>query len=278
MFEHLERSLELASASWRVLKQHRSLLVLPLIAGVVLAFILTTFVLSTIMDPEWQSVLSRSRRGTGAKPIHYVLLLATYVAGCLVMTFFNIALAIVALARFEGHALSIGQGLGEARSKLPDLLMYALFSATIGTLLHGLEQRFSFAGRIGTRLFGAPWSVAAHLAVPVLAAESVSPGEAVARSLQLVHRCWGDSPVRGIGVGTATAAASALLCTILVTLLFFTFSPLLVLAACAAGIGLVAPLFSALDVVYRVSLYRYATVGETDGFDEHLLSGAFDDD
>ena len=257
MFERLGRSFELASASWRVLKNDKSLLVLPLLSGIALAFIIIAFALPDLTDSG-----------------EYVLLFLMYLISFFVMTFFNTALAIVVLARADGHTLSIGQGLREASSKLPDLLMYSLISATVGMLLEFVHDRVPILGKIAIRLFGLAWSVATYLAIPVLAAENVGPGEAIARSVKLLRRCWGESLIGAVGLGTAAVAITMLVVLSAIGMMY-RFSTLLGLTFGIAGIAAVFWVFSALGVIYRASLYRYAVDGESGPFDEYLLSGAF---
>ena len=275
MFERLDRSLELASASWRVLRDDKSLLLLPLLSGIALSLILISFAMPGLSDPQWAAMFKKYGTGPSPSARHYGLLFVMYLLEFLVMTFFNTALAIVVIARSEGRALSIGQGLREAGSKLPDLLMYAILSATLGMLLRSLDERVPFAGRIAIRLFGAVWSLATYLAIPVLAAENVGPGEAVARSTKLLRACWGEGAIGAVGLATAAGALTTLVALIAIGMMFAGHRTLPGFAFGIVGIGAVAWVFTALDVIYRASLYRYARDGDAGKFDEHLLSGAF---
>ena len=275
MFKRLERSLELAAASWRVLKNDKSLLVLPLLSGIALAFIIIALALPGLTDPQWAALFQKSKSARSPTAGQYVLLFLMYLISFLVMTFFNTALAIVVLARSDGHALSIGQGLREARSKLPDLLMYSLISATLGMLLEFVNERTPVLGRIASGLFGVAWSVATYLAIPVLAAENVGPREAIDRSLRLLRACWGESLIGGAGLRTAAGAITTLVALSAIGLMLSGSPTLPGFAFGIAGIAAVAWVFSALDVIYRTSLYRYAMDGESGSFDEYLLAGAF---
>ena len=275
MFERLERSLELASASWRVLKSDKSLLVLPLLSGIALAFIIITLALPVLTDPQWAALFQKSKVARSPTAGQYVVLFVMYLISFLAMTFFNTALAIIVLARADGHALSIGQGLREARSKLPDLLMYSLISATLGMLLEFVDEDTPVLGRIAIGLCGAAWGVATYLAIPVLAAENVGPGEAIARSLKLLRTCWGESLIGAAGLRTAAGAITTLVVLSAIGMMFLGFGILLGFAFGIAGIAAVAWVFSALDVIYRASLYRYAMDGESGPFDEYQLAGAF---
>ncbi len=275
MFERLGRSLELAAASWRVLQRDKSLLVLPLLSGLALVLIIASFALPALTDPQWAAMFQKSKSAHSPKAGHYALLWVMYLISFLVMTFFNTALAIVVLARADGHALSIGQGLREARSKLPDLLMYALVSATVGIVLEFVDERVPIIGKLAVGLFGVAWSIATYLAIPVLAAENVGPGEAIARSLKLLRSCWGEGLVGTAGLRVAAGAITALVALIAIGMMSIGSSTLPGFAFGIGGIATVSLVFTALDAIYRASLYRYAMDGEPGSFDEHLLSGAF---
>lgn len=275
MLEGLRRSLELASASWQVLRSDKSLLILPLVSGIALGLILISFALPCLTDPQWAAMFEGASSTQGPSARHYGMLFVMYLLEFLVMTFFNTALAIVVIARSEGHALSIAQGLREARSKLPDLLMYAIISATVGVLLQVLEERVALFGRIAIRLFGVAWSLATYLAIPVLAGENVGPGEAIARSLKLLRTCWGESAIGTAGLGAAAMAITVPVVLIALSMMLIGPSALPGFIFAIVGIAGVAWVFTALDVIYRASLYRYAMDGEAGRFDEHLLAGAF---
>ena len=85
--------------------------------------------------------------------------------------FFNAALAICVLRKLEGKPVSIFAGLREAGSLFPQILGWALMSATVGVILRAIERRSGFIGEIVTRILGLAWAVVTFLVVPILVAE-----------------------------------------------------------------------------------------------------------
>ena len=88
-------------------------------------------------------------------PLWYVLLFAFYFANYFVIVFFNSALVSCVLARFAGMECSLGDGLRAAGSRLPQILGWALVSATVGVILN--RQTPSKHDKTGDPLsFGGP--------------------------------------------------------------------------------------------------------------------------
>lgn len=168
----------------------------------------------------------------------------------------------------------------EALSCFPQILGWALVSATIGVVLKAIERRSSFIGNMVARMLGLAWSVATFLVVPVLVAERKGLLEAVQASVQLLRRIWGEDLLAGLWfgllyffwaipgifafiIGAGMIAPNPILASAIMVLAILYF-PLL---------GLV---LSTMSTIFDVVLYRYATAGTiTPGFDRDLLEASF---
>lgn len=122
--------------------------------------------------------------------VSYVGIFLFYVATYGVAIFFNAALAICVLRKLEGKQATILDGLRKALSCFPQILGWAVVSASIGVILKVIERRSGFVGNIVAHVLGLVWSVAAFLVVPVLVAERKGLIEAVQASVQLLRRTW----------------------------------------------------------------------------------------
>ena len=202
------------------------------------------------------------------------------VLGYSIGIFFNAALAICVLRKLEGKPTTIGEGMKEALTCLPQIVGWALLSSTIGLLLRMIERRSGFIGRLVANVLGVAWSVAAFLVVPVLVAERKGPVSALQESVQLLRRTWGENILAGIGFGGlyfllcipgmlvfvigAAMIPTHLIFAVVVMLSAILYFPLL---------GLV---LSTLSTIFDVVLYRYAKWGTiTPGFDCQLLIESF---
>ena len=67
-------------------------------------------------------------------------------------------------------------------------LAWALVSATVGIILHLIERRAGFLGRIATALVGGVWSLVTFFVVPVLVLEDKGVVDSVKESVSLIRR------------------------------------------------------------------------------------------
>jgi hypothetical protein len=283
MFDRISRSWTLAGQCWTVLKEDPELLVFPLLSSLALLVLLASFAW-----PVWSIYHGLDPRGTAGSTTHtarlmfYGILGIFYIVNYAVMMFFNTALIAVALRRLDGESASIGEGIQCALSNLSAILAYAVIAATVGALLRALEERVGLIGRIVISLVGAAWTLASSMAVPVLAAESVGPIEAISRSIELMRSTWGENIIGngGISIGMAVItiplaivgfiAMSAAIATKQAGLIALAGVALVVIVF---GLGLIS---TTLHSIYTAALYRFAT-GDShiSGIDRALLADAY---
>ena len=184
------------------------------------------------------------------------------------------------MGKLEGREITIVHGLKEALTCVPQIVGWAVLSATVGLVIKTIERRSGFLGNLIVQTLGVAWSVATFLVVPVLVAEKKGPFEAVQASVQLVKRTWGEDVLAGLGFGAlyfilsipgwfvfvvgAGMITSQLPIAIIVMSLAILYFPFL---------GLI---LSTMSTIFDVVLYRYAKLGTiTPGFDGELLKASF---
>ncbi|HET7268171.1 MAG TPA: DUF6159 family protein [Oleiagrimonas sp.] len=277
------RSWQLMKASVDVLMHERKLLVFPLVSGICLLLIMASFALPM----AWSVGLFASSPQIRIDPdaIHlgwYAILFVFYVVEYGIAFFFNTALVCAALEHLDGGHPSVRGSLAKAWSKWPQILGFALISATVGVFLRAIEERLGLIGRFVIGLVGMAWSVVTFLVAPILAATDAGPVDAVKDSANMLKRTWGENLVGAVGLHAFTFVA---------VLAWMLSVAVLVVAAVAAksvalfvltvvlamvGIVLISLVQSALRGVYSAALYRYATTGEVGGrFDTELMEQAF---
>ena len=149
-------------------------------------------------------------------------------------------------------------------------------------ILNVLEDMLDRIGVLAA-LFGGlleiGWAVSTAFVVPVLIVDGVGPIEAVKRSAAVLRRRWGETVV---GEGSFVVLSMlfvlpamllfALLASLTVgTVIYVPISAIFVF--CVMAICLV---FSVLSVIFRTSLYVYATTGASPaGVDSALVDSAF---
>lgn len=253
------RSMQLARASWGVLREDKELLVLPLVSGIAAiaigaTFLLPIFATSRVTDAAGETILSPS-------PISYVLLFAMYIVLAYVAIFFKTALLCGADERMRGGNPTLGSALAGAASHAGKILPWAIVSATVSVILRSLEERAGLLGRIVIGLVGVAWTVVTFLVLPVLVFEGVGVGDAVKRSATMLKGTWGENLIVNGGIGLVS---------------FLLVLPAFVLVAAGAATGTALGLgttlviafvwvvavtcwSSAMSAVFQLALYRYAT-------------------
>jgi hypothetical protein len=285
MFERISRGWGIAKASWAVLKTHPKLLVLPIFSGIAFILLIGSIVMSVYAGATGQRMQQFGdflERVNFEDPIVYAFLFAFYFVCAFIAIFFNAALVFCALEAFAGRTPSLRGGLATAVGRLPQILGWALVSATVGLALNMLQStlrdRLGFLGSLLGGLLEFAWAVVTYFVVPVLVVDGVGPIEAVKRSSAILKRTWGESIAGEGGLG-------------IISFLLMLPAFLLIALAAVAGAGpvlvVVVPVvilyivalsvvFAALGAIFRTGTYIYATTGKApSNMDPALLQAAF---
>lgn len=266
------RGMELARASWTIVRRDRTLMLLPLASGVLL--LATAFV---IFGPA----LFVSDRENSKLPLVPAAVIAVY-ACTFISVYFRVAFAAVVSARLDGDPMTVGDGLTLAAARLGSIGWWTFIAGSVGLLLRALRQ-LPFAGdlveAIVAGVLGAVWGALTFFVVPILAIEQVGPREAVERSVRTVRERWGEGVTGFLAItGVYVIALFAVVALIGVGGLMLDGSPPAGAAVMAVGfvaLVLLALVIATIQQVFGVVLYRFATDrGVTPGFSEDQLDDA----
>ncbi|WML67536.1 MAG: hypothetical protein METHP_01075 [Methanoregula sp. SKADARSKE-2] len=278
MFECIGRSFALVKTSWNILMQDKKLLAFPVLSGIVTLLILLTFTVTFIVIPL---IFNGQLTGLSVtNPVaFYLLLFAFYVVSYFVVIFFNTALISCVDARLKGKDMTVKEALSTAACHFWSILAWALVSATIGIILHMIEERVGFIGQIVAGLVGGAWALVTYFVVPVLVLEDKGVADSVKESVALIKKTWGESIV---------GAGSIMLIFVLTGIVAFLgvfgvvmLSTSLILAGTAIAlfvivIAILAILASAMQGIFVTALYTYAKTGIVpSAFDKDLIQNAF---
>jgi Family of unknown function (DUF6159) len=267
------RGWQLTKASWRALRADRSLLSFPVISGIGMLV-----VAAVLFTPA--AVLSHG--GERHLPLIVATVLVAYL-GTFIAVFCNVALASCAARSLDGERTSVRHGLAASRARLGAIVVWSAIAATVGLALRALESaaQDNVLARIALSLVGVAWGVATFFVIPVLALEGVTGSAAFRRSAQLIRARWGESVAGSFSIGGIVVLLGVLPAIALIGLGVAAAG-----SAAAAGVALIAAgalvllgaliVGSALSMVFRTALYRFATEGRaTGGFEADELAGAF---
>jgi hypothetical protein len=260
-------------ASWNLLKQNRSMTMLPLVS-----FAASLLGGAVLFAPGW--VLGRAFGHTdqaGAWVGGVLLAFGATVVG----VYFQAALVIGANMQADGMTPTAGQVLRAAWTIKGDIVAWGVVSTTVGIAIRAIEQRFGTIGRILGIVSGVAWAVATYLVVPVVVSERLGPVEAVRRSGGLIKQIWGT------GVRTTLRWGAIQLVAFLVPVFMIicgivtassgggmTAAGVLIIAAGVITFIGLAAVFSAISTYAQTMIYRYA-VGQPIPISTDLMAGAF---
>src|SRR3954464_3830670 len=146
MFERMSASFALAQSSWQVLRTDKRLIIFPILSGLGCLLVVASFALPFVVHPQWLDFLDKVGQDRNVPPWVYALAFAFYFCNYFVIVFFNAALVSCALVRFNGGGPAGADGLAAAASRLPQIIAWALVSATVGVLLKAVENAHERAG------------------------------------------------------------------------------------------------------------------------------------
>ena len=263
------RSVELAEQSFRVLMQDKTLMVLPILSGVVTAFVVATVFVGTFGFglPELQQP---------PQPILFLPVFVMYVVTYFVGIFFQAAVIAGATQRLRGGDPTLGSAISAAADHAAQILGWAVIAATVGTILQLIRGRGRLVERLVAGILGAAWSLATFFVVPVLVLEDVPVSALFGRSLSLMQDTWGESVIGTAGVGVVAFVCWLLLGGIVASVAISLHQVVAAIAIGVVGGVTLLAAFSALHGIYVAALYQFATTGSAaPGFDPDTLKGAF---
>jgi hypothetical protein len=271
MFERIARSFALVRASWGILMQDKKLLVFPVLSGIVTLLVIISFVLPLVLTGQAAHMATTSFGSV-------VLLFLFYLVSYFVVIFFNTALISCVHARLEGRAMTVGEGLAVAARHIVPILAWAFIAATVGLILHMIQERSGLLGQIAAGIAGGVWSLVTLFVVPVMIFEDKGVLAAMKESLGLFKKTWGESIAGSISIGLVFAAVG-MVGFLVVLAAIFTRNLAAMAVAVALFIVLIAVLAivsSAMNGIFVVALYTYAKTGTVPApYPDDLVRNAF---
>ncbi|MEA4862880.1 MAG: DUF6159 family protein [Victivallaceae bacterium] len=257
-------------------------------------FILIVGILQVALLGIWVAITGLPMAGSGAA-VHdwrgwlgvFGWLACTGFAGI----FCNVAMYSEIFNALNGRGVSVRRGFSLALSRLPQIVAWSVFAATVGTIMRMFEERLGVLGRFILRGIGIVWAVATLFVVPVIAREKngINPLNYLRRSAAVLSAKWGESIVGFVGITILSGivifmvVALALACIAVMVWGTISGSPETDWMACWLPV-VMAVLFVVIGVVitqlpmmvYIGSLYIYATEGVIpEGFSQRDMDSAW---
>ena len=267
----ISNTIEMAKASWAVLRTDKELLALPLFSALASLVVVAGFIGAMFLagvDLEQYE----------ASPVQYVALFGLYVLLAFITIFFNSALVYAADDRLRGGDPTLGGALRGASMQVHRILPWALVSATVSMVLQAIEERAGAVGRVVSAIGGVAWSLVTFLVVPVIVMEDLGVFAAVKRSGHLFRKTWGENVAAQVGFGLlGFLLVLPAIPVVVLGALLGTAGIIVALVAAVLWVAFVAVAISALSGIFQTVLYHYAVSGEVPGgaFDRRTIEAAF---
>ena len=283
MFHTISHTFELMKMSWRVLMKDKELIWFPIfgvigslmILGIFFAIASATGAIDRAQEiADQQNNAQVAGQAQSYNPGDIVLLVLLYISVYFVMIFFNSALIAAALERLRGGDPNISSGMAVAMKHIPQILGWAIISASVGLILQILRSRQDgFMGRLVINMIGGAWSLMTFFVVPVLVNEGKSPIGSIKRSAGMVRDTWGRQITASFGFQLVYLIAGVI--AILPALLFFAIFPILGIIVGVITISIAIGIVGALEGIFKAALYEYALGERPIEFDAQVLKGAY---
>ena len=269
-FERLSTGWTITKNSFAILQKNKQLIIFPILSGASLILVMGTFIVGVLAASGWQA----DYIGTNSRVVNYAIMFGFYFVNYFIIVFFNMALIHCTKLFFDGEEVSVSIGLKFSISRIGYIVSWAIFAATIGTILKIIQENTGTLGKIITGLIGIVFSVATFFVVPIIAYENLGPIDAFKRSTQLMKQKWGESLSASFSMG--------LIQTLVYLLIIIPFAIIAMYINILLGAGLaimaafiVFAVFSAAQTIFVSSVYHNVTGTIDDHFNQQIIDSLF---
>jgi hypothetical protein len=237
--------------SFKIIGMNKSLLLFPIISGVLIMVIISTFAIGFWFFPQMAEM---------PEWLWLIVGFLLYVIMFFISYFFQAALVACAYETMEGKKPTVGYGIGQAKSRAWEIFKWAVISAIVGMILRAIEDRVPFASRI----IGAAWSIATYFVVPIIVFEGNGAWASVKESWRVLKGSWGEALVGMLAMGLIFVALGLPVILIFVAAFMFTnvYAIGFFLILGVVYLVFIAILYSTVGSVLQTALYRYVKTGQ----------------
>ena len=272
-FTRLSNGWKIAMSSFTVLKKNKQLLIFPVLSGVSMVLIMAAIILPILAAAGWQA--GNVDFGTDNRALFYFFTFLFYLVNYFVVVFFNMALIHCTKLFLQGEEVNVMIGLKFSLSRIGVIFSWAIFAATVGTILKAIQENSGWLGKIAVGLLGFVWGVATFFVVPVIAYEKLGPVDAFKRSSQMMKAKWGESLSATFSLGLIQFMALLIIifpCGLIAAYV----NPLLGISLGVLLVFIVMTIISAAQTIFVSLVYQNINGNVEDHFNQQLIDGLFE--
>jgi hypothetical protein len=269
-FDRLSSGWTISMNSFSILKKNKQLIIFPILSGISLVLTAGVFILGVLAVAGWDVDYIK----TDNRVVNYALLFGFYFVNYFIVVFFNMALIHCSKLYFDGEEVTVSKGLQFSASRIGVIVSWAMFAATVGTILKIIQENTGTIGKIVTGLLGFVWGITTFFVVPVIAYENLGPVDAFKRSAQLMKNKWGESLGATFSLGLVQMAAVLLAAipVFLIAVYINIFAGIFI--GIVAGVAIFA-VFSAAQTIFISSVYNNVTGNIDEHFNQQIIDSLF---
>jgi Family of unknown function (DUF6159) len=269
----LSNGWNLSMNSFAVLRENRQLILFPILSGLSMLLVVSSFFVALFASSGWDFTEIDALRSQSTV-VNYIILFGYYIVNYFIVVFFNTALIHCTHLYFEGQRPTVGDGLRFALSRIGAIFAWAVFAATVGTILRIIQERVGFVGKIITGLIGVAWSIGTFFVVPVIAYENLGPLAALRRSAILMKEKWGESIGATFSFGIIQLLGLFLLAIPSMALGYFV-HPLAGIGLFFLGLFAITSIFSATKMIFISAVYHDINGDPVKHFNQQFTDNLF---
>lgn len=271
-FDRLANGWAITKSSFSILKKNKQLLIFPVLSGISLVMILAIIIVPILASAGWD--LGNLNINFDNDTVPYLFTFLFYLVNYFVVVFFNMALIHCTKLYLAGEEPTIGAGIRFSLSRIGVIFSWAIFAATVGTLLKAIQENAGWLGKLVAGGLGIVWGVTTFFVVPVIAYENLGPVGAFKRSAEIMKNKWGEGLASTFSLGLIQFIAILLIA--LVSFLVATIThPFIGIALGVLMAFIVMTIISAAETVFISLVYQNINGNVEEHFNQQLIDGLF---
>lgn len=283
----IKRAIQLFRAAWDAVWTDKSLLIFPMLSGVISLVILSTHLLPALLihganRPEFIKAVKRQLALDS--PGSFILVFSAYLTLSFAGFMCDGALMMGNNQRFNGKDPTIASVVDRISDRWLAVLRWAAVAATMGVVIRVLQVHGGTFGEWFGEAFGIARPILTVLVLPFIVIGSMRVRDAMAQSRMSASDTWMEALLGQVPITAFTALvalpATRLASTGLDRIYNRNFSGAIVVAIGLTAAIVVNGIARALSVAFQTTIFRYAAKGrvpeaETDAEEDrhHLAEG-----
>ena len=271
-FDRLSNGWTITKSSFAILKANKQLLIFPVLSGTAMVLIIASILLPIFAFAGWDA--ENININFDNKAVPYLFTFLFYLVNYFVVVFFNMALVHCTKLYLAGEEVTVMSGIKFSLSRIGVILSWALFAATVGTILKAIQENAGWIGKLIAGAFGLVWGITTFFVVPIIAYENLGPINAFKRSASLMKQKWGESIGSTFSLGLIQFVGTLVIVGVAV-LIATLINPVIGIGLGIILLFIMYTITSAIKTVFISMVYQNVNGNVEEHFNQQLIDGLF---